>query len=400
MSKAQKITYYDHAATTPIRPEVLAVMTELLTSVYGNASSIYSLGQEAKNRLDEAREVVANCIHAQKPREIFFTSGGSEADNWALKGVAKAYAHKGKHIITTTIEHHAILHTCQALSKEGYEITYLPVDEGGRISLQQLEKAIRPDTILVSIMAANNEIGTIQPLKEIGELCRSKKVLFHSDTVQAAGAIPLDVQEMKIDLCSFSAHKMYGPKGVGALYVRDGVRLANLIDGGAQERMRRAGTENLASIAGFAKAFELAVQEMPEKTAKLLAIRNEICKQVLEKIPYSRLNGDPVNRLPNNLNFSFEFIEGESMLLLLDSLGYCCSSGSACTSGALDPSHVLLAIGLPHEIAHGSLRISLGSSNTLEEVDAFVDALAAIVSRLRTMSPLYDDFLNKQKEKV
>lgn len=396
MSDLTKITYYDHAATTPVRPEVLTVMTEQLANNYGNASSIYSIGRQSKKSLDEAREVVASCIGAL-PAEVFFTSGGSEADNWALKGVAKAYVNKGKHIITTAIEHHAILHTCQSLAQEGYEITYLSVDETGLVRLDELEKAIRPDTILVSIMAANNEIGTIQPLAEIGALCRSKNVLFHTDAVQAAGAIPLNMKEMNIDLCSFSSHKMYGPKGVGALFIRRGLRLKNLIDGGGQERTKRAGTENIAGIVGFAKAFELATLEMAATTAKLDEIRNKIIHDVLAAIPYSRLNGHPTKRLPNNINFSFEFIEGESLLLLLDALGYCCSSGSACTSGSLDPSHVLLAIGLPHEIAHGSLRVTLGHDNNLEEVDTFVAALAKIVQRLRDMSPLYDDFLKNQK---
>lgn len=395
MKHPEKITYFDHAATTPIRPEVLEAMTEVLSSVYGNASSIYSVGREAKHLLDQARDQVARCIHADSA-EIFFTSGGSESDNWAIKGVAKAYAHKGKHIITTSIEHHAVLHTCQVLAKEGFEITYLPVDEYGIVSVEDLAKAIRPDTILVSIMTANNEIGSLQPVAEIGALCREKQVLFHTDAVQAGGAIPIDVKEMKIDLCSFSAHKMHGPKGVGALYVRRGVRLKNLIDGGAQERTKRAGTENLAGIVGFAKAFTLAVEEMDEVSKREAAIRDRMITRVLETIPYSRLNGHRTLRLPNNCNFSFEFIEGESMLLLLDSLGYCCSSGSACTSGSLDPSHVLLAIGLPHEIAHGSLRVSLGRINTMEEVEPFVLALAKIVERLREMSPLYDDFLKQQ----
>lgn len=393
MSKPSELIYLDHAATTPMRPEVLTLLQDLQSNLYGNASSIYSVGREARHVLDEAREIVARCIGAT-PAEIFFTSGGTESDNWALRGIARALAHKGKHIITTAIEHHAVLHPCQALAKEGYRITYLPVDEWGQVRPEDLEAAITEETILVSIMAANNEIGTLQKIQELGTICRNRQVLFHSDMVQAAGAIAIDMATLPVDLASFSSHKLYGPKGVGALYVRRGIRLRNLLEGGAQERTKRPGTENVPAIRAFAEAFALAVEELESNRARLLPLRARMIEQ-LSQIPHSRLNGHPEERLPNNVNFSFEFIEGESILLLLDSLGICCSSGSACTSGSLDPSHVLLAIGLPHEIAHGSVRATLGHSTTEEQVDRFCTALANIVQRLRDMSPLYDDFLRQ-----
>lgn len=396
--ETSKVTYLDHAATTPIRPEALAILQDLQSHLYGNASSIYSVGRQAKTQLDEAREIIAGVIHAQ-PNEVFFTSGGTESDNWALRGAAAAYAHKGKHIITTGIEHHAIFHTCQRLAKEGYDVTYLPVDEYGRVDPETLRRALRPDTILVSIMAANNEIGTLQPLKALAEVAHEQGALFHSDAVQAGGAIPLDMQALGLDLCSFSSHKMYGPKGVGALYVRRGLRLRNLLEGGAQERNKRPGTENVPAIRAFAECFRLSQEEMPQESKRLIELRDHLIDQALKRIPHSRLNGHPVERLPNNVNLSFEFIEGESILLLLDSMGFCCSSGSACTSGSLDPSHVLLSIGLPHEIAHGSVRATLGHETTLEAVDRFVDALEAIVKRLRDMSPLYDDYLKAQQKR-
>jgi len=382
-------TYLDHAATTPVRPEVLAAMQPIFTEIYGNPSSFYQTGQLAKRRLDEARATIAACIGA-KPTEIFFTSGGSEADNWAIKGTASRYAAKGRHLITTSIEHHAVLHSMEALQRQGYEITILPVDNFGLVDPEAVRAAIRPDTTLVSIIMANNEIGTIQPIAEIGKICREAKVLFHTDAVQAAGAISINVSELNVDMMSFSGHKFYSPKGVGFLYIRTGVRIDNLIDGGSQERNRRAGTENMPSIVGMAKAFELATAEIETNACQLSGMRDALIDSVLERIPFTRLNGHPTQRLPNNANFSFEFIEGESILLMLDHLGFECSSGSACTSGSLDPSHVLLAIGLPHEIAHGSLRVTFGKSNTVEDVPRLVDALVGIVDRLRQMSPLYE----------
>ncbi len=386
-----KNIYFDHAATTSVKPEVLEVMLPYFTERYGNASSIYSLGRENKKAIDDAREKVAKALNAQ-PKEIFFTSGGTEADNWALEGIAFANQAKGKHIITTNIEHHAILHTCKFLEKQGFEVTYAPVDNKGIVHVEDIEKAIRPDTILISVMFANNEIGTIQPIKEIGALAKEKGIYFHTDAVQAIGNIPIDVKDMNIDMLSLSAHKFYGPKGVGVLYIRDGVRIYPFMNGGAQERGKRASTENVAGIVGLGKAIELATTDIEQYNEKLMKLRDRAIKEILEKIPYSRLNGDEKNRLPGNVNISFEFIEGESILLMLDMKGICASSGSACTSGSLDPSHVLLAIGLPHEIAHGSLRLTFGEENTDSDLDYLLETLPPIIEKLRAMSPLYDTF--------
>lgn len=389
-----KPIYMDYSATTYVKPEVLEEMLPYFTEKFGNPSSIYSLSRETKKAIDKARDRVSKAINADS-NEIYFTAGGSEADNWALKGVAFANFNKGNHIITTKIEHHAILHTCEYLEKHGFEVTYLPVDEYGFISLKDLENAITEKTILVSVMFANNEIGTIEPIKEIGKLCREKKIIFHTDAVQAVGSVPIDVKDMNIDLLSMAAHKIYGPKGTGALYIRKGVKIDNLVHGGGQERAKRAGTENIAGIVGLGKAIELATSNLEENSKRLAALRDRLVEGLL-KIPYSRLNG-PVkeNRLPGNSNICFRFIEGEAILLLLDSMGICASSGSACTSGSLDPSHVLLAIGLPHEIAHGSLRLSLGAGNTEEEIDYAIETVGKVVTRLREMSPLWDDFLKK-----
>lgn len=389
-----KPVYMDYAATTYVKPEVLDEMLPYFTENFGNPSSIYSLSRETRKAIDNARDRVSKAINAES-NEIYFTGGGSEADNWALKGVAFANFNKGNHIITTNIEHHAILHTCEYLEKHGFEITYLPVDEYGFISIKDLEEAITDKTILVSIMFGNNEIGTIQPIKEIGKLCREKKILFHTDAVQAVGSIAIDVKAMNIDLLSMAAHKIYGPKGTGALYIKKGVKIDNLIHGGGQERAKRAGTENIAGIVGLGKAIELATSNLEENSKRLAVLRDRLIEGLL-KIPYSRLNG-PVkeNRLPGNSNICFRFIEGEAILLLLDSMGICASSGSACTSGSLDPSHVLLAIGLPHEIAHGSLRLSLGAGNTEEQIDYAIETVGKVVKRLRDMSPLWDDFLKK-----
>ena len=384
-----EIIYFDNAATTPIRPEVYDAMRPYIESCYGNPSSVYKLARESKKAIDLARKQVADAINADSG-EIFFTGCGSESDNWAIKGVALALKDKGKHIITTNIEHHAILHTCEFLEENGYEVTYLPVDEYGRVRAEDVEKAIRDDTILVSVMTANNEIGTIEPIGEIGEICRRKGVYFHTDAVQAVGHIKIDVKEMNIDLLSLSGHKIGAPKGIGALYIKKGVKIKNLIHGGQQEKGKRAGTENVIGIVALGKAIELAVSEMEDTTERLKYLRDKIINGVLKNIEYSRLNGHPEERLPGNVNISFEFIEGESMLLMLDAKGICASSGSACTSGSLDPSHVLLAIGLPHEKAHGSLRISLGYQNTEEEVDKLLEVLPPIVQRLREMSPLYE----------
>ena len=382
--------YLDNAATTRVRPEVAEAILPAMTETYGNASSVHSFGREAKKAMEKARAQVAAAIGAKK-EEIYFTAGGSEADNWALKGAAHALRRKGLHIITTAIEHHAVLHTCQALEKEGFEVTYLPVDEYGLVTPEQVEAAIRPDTILVSVMAANNEIGTIEPIAEIGAVCRAHKVLFHTDAVQAVGHMPLDVAAMQIDMLSLSGHKFYAPKGVGALYIRTGVRIENLIEGGAQERSRRAGTENVPAIVGMGKAIELITAEMAEENARISGLRDRLIAGILDAIPESRLNGHPTKRLPGNVNVSIRYIEGEALLLSLDMAGIAASSGSACTSGSLDPSHVLLAIGLPHEIAHGSLRLTIGRDNTQDEIDRVLEELPKIVSRLRAMSPLYDD---------
>ena len=382
--------YLDNAATTRVRPEAVQAALPIMTEIYGNPSSIHSFGREAKKALEKARCQVAAAIGAKK-EEIYFTAGGSESDNWALKGVAHTLSSKGKHIITTAIEHHAILHTCAALEKEGFTVTYLPVDEYGRVTAEQVEKALTPETILVSVMMVNNEIGTVEPIAEIGAVCKAHKVLFHTDAVQAVGHLPIDVKAMNIDLLSLSGHKFYAPKGTGALYIRTGVRLQNLIEGGAQERSRRAGTENLPAIVGMGAAIELITAEMPEETPRMTALRDKLIRGILDAIPESRLNGHPTQRLPGNVNISVRYIEGESLLLSLDMAGIAASSGSACTSGSLDPSHVLLAIGLPHEIAHGSLRFSLGRETTEEQIDYVLEQLPKIVERLRAMSPLYAD---------
>lgn len=392
----KQLIYLDNAATTQVYPEVLDTMLPYFTEYYGNPSAIYSFAGESKKAVDAARTHVADLINA-KQDEIYFTGGGSESDNWALKATAEAYESKGKHIITSKIEHHAILHTCAYLEKKGYEVTYLGVDENGKINLEELEAAIRPDTILISIMAANNEIGTIQPIAEIGRIAHEHGVLFHTDAVQAFGHIHIDVDSMNIDMLSASGHKINGPKGIGTLYIRKGVKILSFIHGGAQERKRRAGTLNVPGIVGFGKAAQLAKENMDKRIATETALRNHLIERVLAEIPYTRLNGDKVDRLPNNANFCFRFIEGESMLILLDQAGICGSSGSACTSGSLDPSHVLLAIGLPHEIAHGSLRLSLSEKNTTEEIDQTVEELKKIIERLRSMSPLYEDFVKKQQ---
>jgi len=388
--------YLDNAATTKVSEEVFEAVKPYFCEQYSNPSAIYSFAGKAMKAVDEARRNVAGLIGAQH-NEIYFTAGGSEADNWAIKAVAEAFKDKGKHIITSTIEHHAVLHTCQYLEKQGYEVTYINVDENGVVKLDELEAAIRQDTILISIMAANNEIGTIQPLKEIGLLAREKGVLFHTDAVQAYGHIPLNVDELNIDLLSASGHKFHAPKGIGCLYIRNGVRIGAYIHGGAQERSRRAGTLNIPGIVGMGIAAQIAMQKLSENSKKEIALRDYLIKRVLEEIPYARLNGDPVKRLPGNAHFCFRFIEGESMLILLDQEGICASSGSACTSGSLDPSHVLLAIGLPHEIAHGSLRLTLSEENTREEINFTVDKLKKIIERLRAMSPLYEDFVKRQK---
>ncbi|MBO5030303.1 MAG: cysteine desulfurase NifS [Lachnospiraceae bacterium] len=384
--------YLDNAATTAVEEEVFAAMKPYFCEQYSNPSAIYSFAGKSMKAVDEAREKTARLIGAQ-PNEIYFTAGGSESDNWAIKAAAEAYKNKGKHIITSTIEHHAVLHTCQYLEKQGYEVTYVDVDENGVIKLDALEAAVRPDTILITVMAANNEIGTIQPLKEIGALARKNNILFHTDAVQAYGHIPLNVDELNIDMLSASGHKFHGPKGIGFLYIRKGVRIGSYIHGGAQERSRRAGTLNTPGIVGMGAAADLAAAKLAENMTKVSELRDYLIQRVLEEIPYSRLNGHPVKRLPGNANFCFRFIEGESLLILLDQQGICASSGSACTSGSLDPSHVLLAIGLPHEIAHGSLRLTLSETTTKEEIDFTVEELKKIVERLRSMSPLYEDFV-------
>ena len=384
-----KLIYMDNSATTPVKKEVLEAMLPYFTEKYGNPSSVYSLGSQSKVAVEEAREKIAKAIGAN-PREIFFTAGGSEADNWAIKGVAYANRKKGNHIITSKIEHHGILHTCEYLEKQGFKVTYLDVDEYGVVDLEQLKESITDETILISIMFANNEIGTIQPIEEIGRIAKEREVYFHTDAVQAVGHVKIDVDRSNIDMLSMAAHKFYGPKGIGALYIRQGVKIDPLISGGGQERNRRAGTENVPGIVGMGKAIELAYENMDKKNEKLISLRERLIKGIFDNIDYVRLNGHPTQRLPGNVNMCFEFIEGESLLLSLDMEGIACSSGSACTSGTLDPSHVLLAIGLPHEIAHGSLRLSLGEFNTEEEVDYVVEKLVEIVSRLRAMSPLYE----------
>ena len=387
--------YLDNAATTKTAPEVVEAMLPYFTELYGNASSIYKLGSESKKATIKARETIAQTLGAE-PNEIYFTAGGSESDNWALKATFEAYQDKGKHIITSKIEHHAILHTCEYLEKRGAEITYLDVDENGLVDLEQLKKAIRPDTILISIMYANNEIGTIQPIKEIGEIAAEHGILFHTDAVQAYGQLPIRVDELHIDMLSASGHKLNGPKGIGFLYINKKVKIRSFVHGGQQERGRRAGTENVPGIVGLAAAAERAFRIMEEKTKKEIELRDYFISRIQKELPYAKLNGHPTKRLPNNINFSFEFIEGESMLIMLDMKGICASSGSACTSGSLDPSHVLLAIGLPHEKAHGSLRLTLSEENTKEEMDLVAEELKQIVDRLRGMSPLWEDFVKKQ----
>lgn len=390
----KRFVYMDHAATTYTKPEVLEAMMPYFTEQFGNASSIYTFGRRSKAAIEEAREKVAKAINAL-PDEIYFTGGGSEADNWAIKGVALANRNKGNHIITSKIEHHAVLHACEYLEKNGFEVTYLDVDEYGMINLDELKNAITDKTILITIMFANNEIGTIQPIAEIGKIAKEKGVYFHTDAVQAVGNVNIDVKEMNIDMLSLAGHKFYGPKGVGALYIRKGVRIDNLIHGGGQERKRRAGTENLPGIVGLARAIEIATANIEEHNKRIMAMRDRLLKGIMDKIPYTKLNGHPEKRLPGNINVSFEFIEGESLLLLLDHYGICASTGSACSSGSLDPSHVLMAIGLPHEIAHGSLRLSLGDLNKEEDVDYVLEVLPNIVQRLRDMSPLYETFIKE-----
>lgn len=388
--------YLDNAATTKTAPEVVDAMLPYFSEYYGNASTIYSLGAESKKAMDHARQTIADSLGA-KPEEIYFTAGGSESDNWALKATAEAYASKGKHIITTKIEHHAILHTCEYLEKRGFEITYLNVDRDGLISLDELKAAIRPDTILISVMFANNEIGTIEPIAEIGEIAKEHGVLFHTDAVQAYAQVPINVDEMHIDMLSASGHKLNGPKGIGFLYIRKGVKIRSFVHGGAQERSRRAGTENIPGIVGLGAAVERAMRIMDTKTRKEIKLRDYLIGRLENEIPHCWLNGHRTKRLPNNINFSFLFIEGESMLIMLDMKGICASSGSACTSGSLDPSHVLLAIGLKHEEAHGSLRLTLSEESTKEEMDIVAEEVKKIVQRLRDMSPLYEDFLKSQK---
>ena len=392
-----KLIYLDNAATTKTAPEVVEAMLPYFSDFFGNPSSIYSFAAQSKKAVTDARERIADSLGA-KSNEIYFTAGGSESDNWALKATAEAYADKGKHIITSKIEHHAILHTCEALEKKGYEVTYLDVDESGVVNLEQLKESIREDTILISVMFANNEIGTVQPIKEIGRIAKEKGVLFHTDAVQAYGHVPINVDEYHIDMLSASGHKLNGPKGIGFMYIRKGVKIRSFVHGGAQERSRRAGTENVTGIVGLGKAVELAFANMEERSKKETQLRDYLIEKIEKEIPYCRLNGHREQRLSNNVNFSFRFIEGESMLIKLDFAGICASSGSACTSGSLDPSHVLLAIGLPHEIAHGSLRMTVGYENTLEEMDYVVENLKKIIADLRNMSPLYEDFVKKQEK--
>ena len=387
--------YVDNAATTQVDPDVAEKVIPCFTSVFGNASSIHTAGRKAKELLDTAREQVANALGAE-PGEIYFTAGGSESDNWAIKGVAHKFAKKGKHLITTAIEHHAVLHSMKSLEKEGFEVTYLPVDSEGFVTAEQVEKAIRPDTILVSVMFANNEIGSVEPIAEIGEVCKKHGVLFHTDAVQAVAHIKIDVKAMNIDMLSLSGHKFNAPKGVGALYIRKGITIPNLIDGGQQERGKRAGTENIPAIVGMGYAIEVATRELDERMSRVRKMRDRLRDELMRRIPYAKLN-TPENSLPGTLNISFQYIEGESILLMLDMNGICASSGSACTSGSLDPSHVLLAIGLPHEIAHGSVRMSIYHNNTEEEIDHIIDTLPKIIQRLRDMSPLWERVADKKQ---
>ena len=393
----ERLIYLDNAATMNTAPEVVEAMLPYFTERYGNPSSVYGFAAANKEVISQQRDVIAGVLGA-KGNEIYFTAGGSEADNWALKATAEAYEGKGNHIITTKIEHHAILHTCEYLEKKGYEVTYLDVDEDGVVKLDELKAAIRPTTILISVMYANNEIGTIQPIREIGEIAHEHGILFHTDAVQAFGQVPIHVDECHIDMLSASGHKLNGPKGIGFLYIRTGVKIRSFVHGGGQERKRRAGTENVPGIVGLGAAVKRAADTMAERTGKETELRDYLINRVLDEIPHCRLNGHRTKRLPNNANFSFQFIEGESLLIKLDMKGICGSSGSACTSGSLDPSHVLLAIGLPHEIAHGSLRLTLNEEITKEDIDYVVDSLKEIVGHLREMSPLYEDFMNKQKK--
>lgn len=390
----KEFVYLDNAATTKVRPEVVEAMLPYFTEIYGNASAVYDFGQKCKQAIEDARETIGSSI-GTRASNIYFTAGGSESDNWALKGVAEVYKDKGKHIITTKIEHHAILHTCAYLEQQGYEVTYLDVDADGLFSPEDVKKAIRPDTILISVMFANNEIGTIEPIEEIGAIAHEHGILFHTDAVQAYAQVPIDVEKMHIDLLSASGHKLNGPKGIGFLYIRQGLKLKSFIHGGAQERKRRAGTENVPGIVGLGKAVEIAMATMDERIKKESELRDYLIARIEDEIPFAKLNGHRVKRLPNNINFCFRFIEGESMLIMLDMAGICGSSGSACTSGSLDPSHVLLAIGLPHEIAHGSLRLTLSDEITKEQLDYVVDHLKEIVAKLRSMSPLYEDYAKK-----
>ncbi|MCR5793341.1 MAG: cysteine desulfurase NifS [Lachnospiraceae bacterium] len=390
-----RLIYLDNAATTKVLPEAFEAMKPYFMEQYGNPSSIYGFAAESKKAVENARETIANLLHA-KSREIYFTGGGSESDNWALKAVADAYASKGKHIITTKVEHHAILHTCNYLEKQGFEVTYLDVDEYGVVDLEQLKASIRPDTILISVMFANNEIGTLMPIKEIGRIAKDNNILFHTDAVQAFGHMQIDVEELGIDLLSASGHKINGPKGIGIMYLRDTVKIGSFVQGGAQERNRRAGTHNVPGIVGMGAAVAYAREHMQERIAHEKELRDYTIQRILKEIPHTKLNGHPTKRLSNNINIGFEFIEGESILILLDQLGICASSGSACTSGSLDPSHVLLAIGVPHEKAHGSIRFTLSEETTKVDMDYVVDNLKKIIERLRSMSPLYEDFVKKQ----
>ena len=392
-----RLIYLDNAATTKTAPEVLEAMLPYFTEYYGNPSSVYSFASRNKDEITKQRDIIADALGA-KGNEIYFTAGGSESDNWALKATAEAYRDKGNHIITTKIEHHAILHTAEYLEKNGFEVTYLDVDENGVVDLEKLKAAIRPETILISVMFANNEIGTIEPIKEIGAIAKEHGILFHTDAVQAFGQLPINVDECQIDMLSASGHKLNGPKGIGFLYIRKGVKIRSFVHGGAQERRRRAGTENVPGIIGLGTAVKRAVKTMQDRTAQEIELRNYMIDKKEKEIPYAKLNGHRTNRLPNNVNFSFRFVEGESLLIMLDMKGICASSGSACTSGSLDPSHVLLAIGLPHEIAHGSLRLTLSEETTKEEIDYVVDSLKEIVDKLRSMSPLYEDFVKKQNK--
>ena len=393
-----RFVYLDNAATTSTKKEVVDAMYPFFTESFGNPSSVYDFAAKNKKAVNDSRQTIADALHADV-RDIYFTAGGSESDNWALIATAEAYENKGKHIITSKIEHHAILHTCDYLESRGFEITYIDVDENGILKLDELKKAIRPDTILISVMFANNEIGTIQPIKEISEIAKEHDILFHTDAVQAFGQIPINVDELHIDMLSASGHKLHGPKGIGFLYIRKGLKLRSFIHGGAQERKRRAGTENVPGIVGLGKAVSIAVETMDERIKHETEVRDYMIEKIKKTIPYCRLNGDRTKRLPNNVNFSFQFVEGESLLIMLDMEGICASSGSACTSGSLDPSHVLLAIGLPHEIAHGSLRMTLSEETTIEDADYVIDKLQGIVAKLRSMSPLYEDFVKKNAAK-